>query len=433
MSTMSSKDKSCLALLGGQPALTSDPVGLFDWPIITREDEEAVLEVLRRGGMSGTDVTLQFERELGEWFGLQYVLCHNTGTAAIQAAMYGCGIGVGDEVICQSLTYWGSVLQVFSLGATVVFAEMNPETLTIDPTDIEHRITSRTRAIVAVHLSSYPSEMAPIMEIATKHDLKVIEDVSHAQGGLYKGQLLGTIGHVGAMSIMSGKSLVSGEGGFLITEDEKIYNRAVAFGHYSRTRTMSDPELAPFAGYPLGGYKYRMHQLSSAVGRVQLRHYRHRLTEIQSAMIYFWEKLDGAPGIRAHMPPKNSGNEMGGFYSARGLYLSDELNGLPVDRFCEAGNAEIATGGFQVRPGTGVSAMHLHPVLNDADIYGHGKPTRIANSNRDLRQPLGSLPITESLDDRCFSVPWFKQNIPSVIDQYATAFRKVAENAADLL
>ena len=427
-----SASRNDLALFGGEPALAGDPGDLFGWPVITREDEEAVLDVLRRGAMSDFDVTLAFEKELGEWFGLPHVLCHNTGTAAIQGALYGCGVGVGDEVICQSLTYWGSVLQVFSLGATVVFAEVDPNTLTIDPADIEHRITPRTRAIVAVHLSSYPSEMDAIMEIAGKHGLKVIEDVSHAQGGEYKGRLLGTIGDVGAMSIMSGKSLVSGEGGFLVTAQEKIFNRALAFGHYARSRTLSDPGLARFAGYPLGGCKHRIHQLSSAVGRVQLRRYRGRLEEIRKAMYHFWDRLEGVRGLRPHLPPRDSGSVMGGFYSARGLYRADELNGLPLLRFCEAVNAEISAGGFQVRPGAGVSAMHLHPVLNEADIYGHGKPTRIAHSDRDLRQPAGSLPITESIEGRCYSIPWFKRCEPGVIDQYAEAFRKVAENADGL-
>ena len=427
-----SASRSGLALFGGEPALAGAPGDLFRWPVITGEDEEAVLDVLRRGAMSDFDVTLEFEKELGEWFGLPHVLCHNTGTAAIQGALYGCGVGVGDEVICQSLTYWGSVLQVFSLGATVVFSEVDPQTLTIDPADIEHRITPRTRAIVAVHLSSYPSEMDAIMKIAAKHGLKVIEDVSHAQGGEYKGRLLGTIGDVGAMSIMSGKSLVSGEGGFLVTAQEEIFNRALAFGHYARSRTLSDPELARFAGYPLGGCKHRIHQLSSAVGRVQLRRYRGRLEEIRKAMYHFWDRLDGVRGLRPHLPPPDSGSVMGGFYSARGLYRADELKGLPLLRFCEAVNAEISAGGFQVRPGAGVPAMHLHPVLNEADIYGHGKPTRIAHSDRDLRQPAGSLPITESIEGRCYSIPWFKRYEPRVIDQYADAFRKVAENADGL-
>ncbi len=103
--------ESKLAILGGEKAVTSDPGDMFTWPIVTEEDEAAVLDVLRRGAMSGTDVTLQFEKEFAEWQGRKYALGFSTGTAAIQAAMCGCGVGVGDEIICPSVTYWASALQ----------------------------------------------------------------------------------------------------------------------------------------------------------------------------------------------------------------------------------------------------------------------------------------------------------------------------------
>jgi dTDP-4-amino-4,6-dideoxygalactose transaminase len=420
--------QSTLAINGGPKAVQTDPGDMFRWPIITADEEAAVLEVLRRGAMSATEVTRQFEQELAAWFGRRYALCHNTGTAAIQTALYACGVRIGDEVICQSLTYWGSVLQVFSLGGTVVFGETHPQTLTLDPADLEHRITPRTRAIVAVHYCGYPSDMDPIMEIAKRHGVKVVEDVSHAQGGLYKGRLLGSIGHVGAMSIMSGKSLACGEGGFLVTDDQEIYERSVAFGHYERTGEQQIPELKALAGMPLGGYKYRMHQLSSAVGRVQLKAYKERMAEIQQAMNHFWDLLEGVPGIRAHRPAKGSGSTMGGWYAAHGLYVPEELGGLPVSRFCEAVRAEGVGG---VIPGAN-PLMHLHPVLNQADVYGHGKPTRIVHADRDLRQPPGSLPVSESLPERCYGIPWFKHHRPRIIEEHTQAFRKVSEHANEL-
>ena len=108
---MGTDGKTKLAVNGGAKAVTAEPGDLFTWPIVTSEDEEAVLAVLRRGAMSGTDVTHLFEADLSAWFGMKHVLCHNTGTAAIQAAMYACGVRTGDEVICQSMTYWGTVLQ----------------------------------------------------------------------------------------------------------------------------------------------------------------------------------------------------------------------------------------------------------------------------------------------------------------------------------
>lgn len=429
---------SQLAVNGGPKAVAKDSGDMFTWPIITQEDEEAVLEVLRRGAMSGTDVTKEFERDYADWHGAKYALGLSSGTAAVQSAMWACGVGVGDEVIAPSLTYWATALPAFSLQATMVFADVDPDSLCLDPKDIEHRITDRTKAIVPVHYCGHPADMDPIMEIAGKHNVKVIEDVSHAHGALYKGRLCGTIGDVGAFSVMSGKSLAVGEGGMLVTNDRNLWERAIAWGHYERTRGtiwtgeleeqyITDPALTPFVGLPWGGYKYRMHQLSSACGRVQLKHYRARMEEIQKAMNYFWDELEGVPGIKAHRPSKDSGSTMGGWYAAHGLYRPEELGGLDVRVFCKAVSAE----GCGISPGAN-APLHLHPLFNEADIYGHGKPTRIANSDRDVRQPEGSLPITESLPQRCYGIPWFKHLRPEIIDEYVLAFKKVAENADQL-
>ena len=416
-----------LAILGGSKAVQTDAGDMFTWPIITGEDEEAALDVLRRGAMSGTDVTVQFEKEYADWFGTKYALAHNTGTSSIHSAMFGCGVGVGDEIICQSMTFWASVLQAMNLGATIVYADIDPDTITLDPADVKRKITDRTKAIVAVHYFGHPTDMDAIMEIANARGIKVIEDVSHAHGAEYKGRLTGGIGHVGAMSCMAGKSLAIGEAGMLVTDDQEIYERAVAFGHYERTGQIENPELRKFAGLPLGGFKYRMHQLSSAVGRVQLRHYRERMEEIDRAMNSFWDLLEGAPGLRPHRPPKGSGSTMGGWYAAHGIYVPEELGGLPLRKFCDAVRAE----GTSCGAGANL-LMHLHPVLNDADVYGHGEPTRVAHSDADVRQGEGSLPQTERMSERLFSIPWFKHHRPEIIREHAEAFRKVVTQASEL-
>ncbi|MEZ4837178.1 MAG: DegT/DnrJ/EryC1/StrS family aminotransferase [Caldilineaceae bacterium] len=152
-----------LALFGGAPAVDPNNKDICHWPIVTAEDEAAVLDVLRRGAMSGTDITKQFEQEFAAWQGLTYALGCNTGTAALHCAMFGCEVGVGDEIICPSLTYWASILQVFSLGGTVVFADILPDTLCIDPADIEHRISERTKAIMVVHYMGHPADMDLIL------------------------------------------------------------------------------------------------------------------------------------------------------------------------------------------------------------------------------------------------------------------------------
>ena len=428
---MEAKMASNLAIYGGPLAVQTDPGDIFDWPIVTREDEEAVLEVLRAGKMSSIDQTLEFEKEFADWHGVKYALALNNGTAALHSAMFGCGVGVGDEIISPSLTLWASALPAMNLGGTVVFADVNPDTLTLDPVDVERKITDKTKAIVVVHYFGYPADMDGIMEVANARGVKVIEDVSHAHGALYKGRLVGTIGHVAAMSVMSEKALVVGEGGFLITDDREIWERAVAFGHYERTGFATDqienPELKKFGRAPLAGYKFRMHGLSTALGRGQLRYYRNRMAEIQRAMNYFWDLLEGVPGIQPHRPPEDSGSTMGGWYQPHGIYKPDELGGLSVHRFCEAVRAE----GVLTRPGMN-DLMHLHPVLNEADVFGHGRPTRIAHSDRDVRQPRGSLPVSEEMVERAYGVPWFKHHRPPIIEEYALAFRKVAEHADEL-
>jgi len=421
---------SQLALLGGSEAVQADPGDIFNWPIVTPEMERGVLEVLRAGKMSGWDVTLELEKEFAAWHGVKYALAHNTGTAAIQAAMFGLGIGHGDEIICPSLTYWASCLQVFSLGGTVVFADVDPDTLCIDPKDIEHRISPRTKAIVAVHYEAYPADMDPILVIARKHKIAVIEDCSHAHGALYKGRLVGTMGDVGGFSIMSGKSFATGEGGIMITNDHRIYERAVAFGHYERGHLLTLPELAEATGLPWGGYKYRMHQLTSVVAREQIKKYPAEMAEIDRSMNYFWDLLEGVPGIEPHRPPKGSGTTMGGWYAPSGLYRPEEIGGLSITRYAQAVQAE----GAPCHPGCN-KALHTHPLFNTVDVYGDGKPTRIANlpEGVDILQPEGSLPISEGMQERVFAIPWFKRYRPKIIEQHALAFRKAAEGYKELL
>jgi perosamine synthetase len=428
-----------LALLGGPKSITLDAGNLFAWPIITTEDEEACLGVLRRGGMSGTDVTKEFEAEFSAWIGTEFALGYPSGTESLRGAMWACGVGLGDEVICPSVTYWASAAPVQQLGAAVHFAEIEADTLCLDPKDIEHRIGPRTKAILVVHYAGHPADMDPILEIAKRHNVKVIEDVSHAQGALYKGRQCGTMGDVGAMSLMSGKSLAIGEAGILVTNDRDIYERAIAYGHYERTgapSTYNPPDqqitrddLAPFSGIPIGGFKHRMHQLSSAVGRVQLRHYPARIAEIQQGMNRFWDLLADVPGILAHRPDQWPDSTMGGWYFARGLYRAEELGGLTCAKFAEAVKAE---GVGACSPGANYP-LHTHNVFHSADVIGAGKPTAIAFTDRDVRQGPGTLPVAESIREICLGVPWFKHDDPACIAEYAAAYRKVAENAAQLL
>ena len=428
-----------LALNGGEKTINGStmPPDLFRWPIVTAEDEEAVLKVLRSGDMSGNTITREFEKECAAWIGVPLALAYPNGTEALRAAMWACGVGAGDEVISPSMTYWASCTSALSLGAAVNFADIRPDTLVIDPTDIEHRIGPRTRAIIAVHYAGYPCDMDAILEIARRHKVRVIEDASHAHGGLSKGRRVGSLGDVGCMSMMSGKPFPIGEGGILVTRDREIYERCIAYGFYERSAAsrwnapdmqLTSEDLKKYAGVPLGGFKHRLNQTAAAMGRVQLKHYPRRMQTIQDAVNRFWDLLDGVPGIRAHRPPKGSGSTMGGWYMPRGLYRAEELGGVSCARFTEAVRAE----GFESCWVGANAPLHLHPVFHTADIFHQGQPTMIAFGQRDVRQGPGTLPVSERINEIAFAVPWFKQDVPEAIAVYARAFRKVAEHAAEL-
>ncbi len=419
-----------LALLGGDKTVESEDSGIFAWPIVTERHEQAVLDVLRTRQMSGNEITKEFERKYASMLGRKHGLAYPNGTSAILGAMYGLGIGLGDEVICPSITYWASIVQAYNLGATPVFADVDPETICIDPKDIEHRITPQTKAIVIVHYASMPAEMDAIMEIANKHDLKVLEDCSHAHGALYRGGEVGTFGDAAAFSLMTGKALAVGEAGIFFTDDRKVYERAILFGHYIRHDQITLDELKPFAGLPCGGFKHRMHQVSSAFGLVQLDLYRGQMTEIDKAMNYFCDLLDDTAGIRPMRPAKNTSTTKGGWYYPHFEYVPEELEGLSLSRFSKAVRAE----GSICNPGCN-KPLHLHALFTSMDVYGHGRPTRIAHLDESatVDQYVRELPIAESILRCVFEVPWFKHHDPGIIEQHAEAYKKVVKNHLELL
>ena len=421
---------SNLALLGGAPAIDKKPdKSLFAWPIITEEDEAAALHVIRNNLYSGTDITEKFQEEFAEWQGRKYALAFCNGTLSLTAAMFAIGLGTGDEIICPTKTYWGSIAQTFQFSATPVFCNID-ENLSIDPDDIENRITDKTKAIMVVHYFSYPADMDRIMKIAKKHNLLVIEDVSHAQGGMYKGKKLGTFGDVAAMSLMSTKSFSAGELGMLVTDNKRFLERAIAFAHYDRNNAKyitESEELKDYYGIALGGCKGRANQLCSAIARVQLKYYDERCREIRRAMNYFWDLLDGLPGIRPIRVDESTGSNMAGWYAPHGTYYPEELGGLSAKRFCEAVRAE----GVECCWEGGNYCLHTHKFFYDCNLYGTQKPTRIAYSSHDVRE--GDELCAPSLLRYCFQIPWFKHYDKEWIEKYALAFRKVIENYRDLI
>lgn len=271
------------------------------------------------------------------------------------------------------------------------------------------------------------------MEIARKHHLYVIEDVSHAQGGLYKGKRLGTIGDIGAMSLMSGKSFAAGELGMIVTDNRRIYERAMAYAHYERNNgkyIQESDELKPYYHIALGGAKGRANQLCSALGRIELKYYDERCREIRQAINYFLDQLEGLPGIKPIRVEESTGSNMGGWYQPHCRYVSEELHGLAVRNFCDAVLAECGEyKGFCSSGGN--FCLHTHPFFQTFDLRNEGKPSRIVYNEYDVRQDDEKCRPSELIE--CFSIPRFVHFDKEWIDKYVAAFRKVVENHEQLL
>ncbi len=421
-----------LALLGGEPIVKqAAPADLFKWPIISKEDEEAVMDIVRNNNFSGTDITTKFQDEFAAWQGRKYAIAYTNGTMSLTAAMFAIGLGIGDEIICPTKTYWGSVSQAMNFGASAVFCNIT-DNLSLDPDDLERCITPKTKAIMVVHYFGYPCDMDRIMEIANKHNLYVIEDVSHAHGTMYKGRKVGTFGHVAAMSMMSWKVFAAGELGMLVTDDRKIYERAMAFGHYERNNAAfikESEDLKDYFHIGLGGVKGRANQVSCALGRGQLKYFDERCKEIRKAMNYFYDQLEGLPGLRPVRVDESTGSTMGGFYNPNCAYYPEQLGGLSAKRFAQAVTAEF-NGAFGCWEG-GNYCLHTHKFFKTFDLFHTGKPGRIAFADRDVREDDKYLKPSE--EKYCIGMPWFKKYDKEWIDLYASAIKKVVENYEELL
>ncbi len=271
--------------------------------LIGQEEIDEVLDVLKSGELSryrsgeangsGVPKVYQFERDFEDFTGAKHCLAVNSGTSALMASMAALGIGPGDEVIVPGYTFVASMSSVIYSRAIPVLAEVD-ESLTLDPQDVERKITPRTRAIMAVHMLGAPCNMAEITRIAVQHGLYVIEDVCQACGGSYKEDRLGTIGDMGAFSLNVFKTITAGDGGMLVTNDYSSYERAFAF-HDQGAKPLRHG-LAD--GGSLIGINLRMNELTGAVALAQLRKIERILTTLRAKKFLFKEELAKIPGLR---------------------------------------------------------------------------------------------------------------------------------------
>lgn len=237
---------------------------------IGKEEAEAVARIIEKKQLffvnEGSQECKNFEKEWAETIGTEYAILLTSGTGALMAALVGLGIGPGDEVIVPGHTFMASASAVLAVGAIPVLAEID-ETMTIDPKDIERKITKNTKCIIPVHICGYPCNMDAIMEIARKHGLLVLEDACQADGGSYKGRRLGSIGHAGAFSFNYWKLISAGEGGAVVTSDRKVYERAAI---YHDSGCAFRPYAGEFSEPFFMGTQMRSNEVTGAIMRVQL-------------------------------------------------------------------------------------------------------------------------------------------------------------------
>jgi len=236
-------------------------------------EEQAVIKTLRSKWISTGPKTVEFETKFSSMLNIKYSVALSNCTVALHLAMKLCEIKEGDEVICPSLTFVATVNAIRYVNAIPVFADIKSyRDLTIDPTDIESKITSKTKAIVVMHYGGFACDMDSIMSLAKKYKLKVIEDACHGPLSEYQNKKLGTIGDVGCFSFFSNKNISTGEGGMLVTNSEEYYEKAKLLRSHGMTSLSYERSKGHSTGYDVvsPGYNYRMDDIRASIGIVQL-------------------------------------------------------------------------------------------------------------------------------------------------------------------
>jgi len=246
------------------------------WPSYTQEEAEAVSKVLLSNKVNywtGTECR-EFEKEFAEFADSKFAIAVSNGTTALDLAFIALEIGEGDEVILTSRTFIATASSVVTAGAAPVFADVSLESQNITAESISNVITDKTKAIVCVHLAGWPCDMNPILELADKHNLFVIEDCAQAHGAKYKGRSVGSIGHVGAWSFCQDKIVTTGgEGGMVTTNDRELWSRMWAYKDHGKSwEAVYEREDPPGFRWlhDSVGTNWRMTEMQAAIGRIQL-------------------------------------------------------------------------------------------------------------------------------------------------------------------
>ena len=280
------------------------------WPSFSEEEANAVRDVILSNKVNywtGQECR-EFEKEFAVWSGVSHAVALANGTVALDVALKALDIGMGDEVIVTSRTFLASVSSIVNAGAVPVFADVDSDTQNITAETIAAVLTSRTKAVICVHLAGWPCDMNPIMALAAQHDFKVIEDCAQAHGAQYNGRSVGSIGHIGAWSFCQDKIMTTGgEGGMATTNDRELWSRMWSYKDHGKSwEAVYERQHAPGFRWlhESFGTNWRMLEMQAVIGRIQLR----RMGEWQSRRLEnaqkIWSCARGLAGLRVPEVPE---------------------------------------------------------------------------------------------------------------------------------
>jgi len=397
-----------LARDGGTPARTRPEHPMFPGGMEVGDEELAALRrvidsknLFRYYGVGeGPEEVASFEREFAAHIGTKYALMVNAGSSALICALIGAGVGEGDEVIVPAYTWNATPNAVLATRALPVPAEVD-ESLTLDPADVERRITPRTRAILPVHMRGAPAAMAALADLAARHRLVLVEDVCQAAGASFGGRRLGTFGDAGAFSLQFNKIITTGEGGVLVTDRDDLLDLALDV-HDCANSVRRGVGLPKYAGF-----NFRASELMGAVARVQLT------------------RLDGLlERMRAnHASLMARVSELPGLWFRR---ANDEDGDAGIALIAFADSAELARQAVEALNAEGVLAMRIYdPTTPDLHVYPYWAP--VLEAIERAGRPAPDCPRTLDLLERSIHVDVSPLCDEQDLDEIAFAFEKVAK------
>ena len=397
-----------LARDGGTPARTRPEPPMYPGGMeVDQEELQALARVIESKNLfryygigDGPDEVLSFESEFAEHMGAKHALCVNAGSSALICALIGAGVGEGDEVIVPAYTWNATPNAVLATRALPVLAEVD-ESLTLDPGDVERRVTPRTRAILPVHMRGAPAAMDELGAIAKKHDLVLIEDACQAAGASYRGRRLGTMGDAGAFSLQFNKIITTGEGGVMITDRDDLLDLALDV-HDCANSVRRGTGLPKFAGY-----NFRASELTGAMARVQLTRLDGLLERMRANHGRLSAEIVGLPGLTLRR-------------------ANDEGGDAGIALIAFADSAAKAAEGVAALNAEGVLAMQIYsPATPDLHIYPFWAPVLAALEAAGAEPP--DCPRTLDLVERAIHVDVSPLCEEQDLDEIAFAFEKVAK------